>query len=88
MEGTAYHASYGDSDKSDRTEEDSLYRSEYRTCSRDVEKLDKTVFPLLHRNIVHAVEFLDGGSFGVSGSEDLLGEPSVEGSADDKDSNA
>lgn len=82
MHGTADHTAYGNGDKSDRPEKNTLNRSENRARSRDVEQVDKTVLPALHGNVVNIILFSVSGSLPVIRTENALADSPVNQASD------
>ena len=84
MHGTAKHVTDRQQNEDDGAELDAENHANHRTNTCNVQKLDKDVFPVRHRNTVNAIWVFEGGSLAVVGAEDTFNEFSVSEVSADK----
>ena len=88
VNGSAYDAAYGDRNECNGTEEDALYGTQDRACSRDVKEVYERILPLGQGDIIDAVILLVCGSLSVIRSEGPLTDIAVKPSSQDQEDDA
>ncbi|KAF5034883.1 hypothetical protein DSECCO2_591420 [anaerobic digester metagenome] len=84
MHGTADNVADGDGDERNRSKQNALNRSDDRAGARDIQKVNQTVFPFFHRDVVHAILFCNGRRLTIVRAEYLFAERTIDSRTTDK----